>query len=161
MKYWTLIFAIVIVSNTFGQKPISYIKGGDYEKDLNGAEYDLISHSSGFHCSEESLEIVVLEIIAVAPYSSDSAKQVRIEELADELKALSEVKNCPQVKTIILFISDGLFIKKSDGFAEDELSYANKKYTKLNYDRFNKMFASQIRDAVGPEVTVKYCDFFW
>ena len=130
---WTILFLLNTICFANANLPIEYLT---------------IEERKQIYCTESNLKDPVwcnnfdagnnqhiVYINGVSPDDSDSLKNIRIEELDNEINLLLNYAICTELKVLILCISESLFIQ-----SDDSMIYGSQRYLKkgllLNAESF-------------------------
>jgi hypothetical protein len=152
--------------------PLQVFAGGDDEKQTFSIQYISIAERNKIFCSESMLEdsvwcgnftnenfIHMVYIGGVDPTQPDSVKTERIVELDAEIYSLQKYKHCTELQTLILCVSESLFLQMSDA-----LEYGSERYYKkgreLNAQRFIERYRNILREWF-PSLTIYVSCWEW
>ena len=150
----------------------AHCKTGQDEEPSFSIRYISIAERNAIYCSESMLEDSVwcesftvenethlIYIGGVSPDEPDSVKAERIVELDAEIYSLQKYRNCAALKTLILCVSESLFIQLSDA-----LEFGSERYYKkgheLNVQRFIERYRNILREWF-PALTIYVSCWEW
>ncbi|TNE55108.1 MAG: hypothetical protein EP338_05180 [Bacteroidetes bacterium] len=162
MRLFLLIILLSGISFSFAQNAKTTFRYVRYEK---VDDMKTIQHSyDDLGCDDRNAngrkeEIVLVEVAPVDPEWEDQKKALIIEQLELDFKDLKVYANCPDTKVIVIRLGEGLFLKKSDGFAPYSSRYYKRGY-RVNAKRFWKHFQPTFQEIL-PGKQIILTDWGW
>lgn len=158
MKYLLITIALTLLFNPVSaQVNIKHLSIKKVEK-MNYVQHDI----DELRCPGEDGEIdpiILFEFSGVAPEATDAQKAEVIQKLDLWIKKLEAYSDCSATHTIIIKLSEGTFLKKSD-----DIEPYSKAYFKKGYALAAKRFKARYKELLGEilnDKTIILTDWNW
>lgn len=120
-----------------------------YDQIGSACGFGIRSPISSFNCDDLKIcndSTMEMSVTNCSPESSDADKQITIDAIHKDIDQLINLANCISFKYFLIYLGEGIYITEKDKLPYGSKKF-NKKASKLNTDRFIKLYEQKLTTA--------------